>query len=165
MAETSLDPGALTGVLSEAKALETGDHGIETPLGRDSPLLEFVQLAFDQVFRSELGVGIANFSQAEKEEVVLLAEKKSGGPAVEGLLNLYVDVCNLWPDVLSFAYGGTSTDFLEFRTDLVPSLLGELDQLASAKNEEQLAETVKGAISTYSDAIAKASRRPRGTNG
>jgi len=155
--ERTVEPGLLATVQSEAAALAERKHPLDAPLGIKSELLEFTEQAFDQAFRSTLKIEVPDFTQAGKEEVLALARDKDPSPAVASLLNLYVDVCNIWPDVLSEAYGGSSAEFLEFRTELIPTLLAELIELAKEKEDEKLAKVSKDAAEAYSEGLERAS--------
>lgn len=136
----------------ETTALEKRSTALDAPLGRTSSLLEFVQQAFTQVFRSELGIEITGFTQNSKEEAVFL-EERIEDPVVDALLDSYVDLCNMWPDVLSPYYGGSPTDFLEFRTEFLPVLLYELRQLAEKRGWEVGAAKLRAAEERYERAI------------
>ncbi len=146
----------LDNVRREAADLKSDRHRIDDPLRTSPKLMEFIEETFNQAFRSQLGMGISGFTQADKEEVVLLSDESSPDGAVEDLLSLYVDVCNMWPDVLNQAYGGTTADFLEFRTELVPSILDSLAQLAEVRDDRDLHPAVLATRRDYGDAIAAA---------
>jgi hypothetical protein len=151
----TIAPQVLDNVRAEVVDLQNGSHRIDDALRHSVNLMEFVEESFNQVFRAEFKVGVSGFTQGDKEEVLLLSEEL-GEPAVEDLLRLYVDVCNMWPDVLNQAYGGTSADFLEFRTELVPSILVALEDWTEAHEDQALQEEVAKTRKEYEGAVSAA---------
>ena len=155
---TLVKPELLGAIREEAASISTKRDRLEEPLGLGSALLEFTEQTFDQALRTLLGVHVPDFTQAGKEEVLALAQRRaeSDREVSADLLNLYVDVCNIWPDVISETYGGSPGDFLEFRTELLPELLSELARLAESREESNLYQELVAARDAYSDALAAA---------
>lgn len=153
-----MNPEILDNVKAEAAEVRSKRHTIDAPLRTSPKLMEFVEEAFNQTFHEAIGVGVSGFTQADKEEVLLLSKEPPDkeAEAVEDLLRLYVDVCNMWPDVLNQAYGGTTADFAEFRTELIPHLLQSLGALAKARSDEDLQGEIGEIWEDYASAIADA---------
>jgi hypothetical protein len=156
---TLIKPELLETIRTEAAKLAANRNLLEEDLGTPSALLEFTEEAFDQSLYSLLGIHVPDFTQAGKEEVLGMAQKKDKGKRAKAndLLNLYVDVCNIWPDVMGESYGGSPSDFLEFRTELVPDLLSELARLtddAKTSDEAKLHQAILDAQNAYLQALA-----------
>jgi hypothetical protein len=152
----TIAPEVLDNVRAEAIDLRNNKHRIDDALRQSIGLMEFVEETFNQIFRTELRVGVSGFTQEDKEEILLLSGEPIEELAAEDLLRLYVDVCNMWPDVLNQAYGGTTADFLEFRAELVPSILAAVRDWAEARDDEALEGEVKEIWKEYKDAVAVA---------
>ena len=163
MADEIIKAEILAAVRSEGEQLESQERSLDDPLGKDSALMEFVEESFNQALHSQLGVGVSGFSQTDKEEALYMIEKvgdeKGGEGRVDDLVRLYIDACNMWPDVLSEAYGGSAADFLEFRTELVPSLLETLRDLAVDEGETDLGKEIEITWTSYAKAIATAGEK------
>lgn len=140
-----------------AKALEAGAESLDAPIRRHSTLMSFVEQAFAQSFRNRFGLDIMSFTQSDKDEV-LIAARDAKDRSPQKLVDLYVDVCNVWPDVLSQSYGGSTADFLEFRTETVPELLATLTDL-SRELGGALTERLDGAAHAYKRALGVARDR------
>jgi hypothetical protein len=126
---------------------------LDDPIGRDSGLMEFIEQAFAQTFLKKLDLEITSFTQASKDEVVIATREAELAAPLQELVDLYVDICNMWPDVLSQAYGGSSADFFEFRTQAVPETLGALKALSEAYDDKELTDALKTAKKNYDDAV------------
>src|SRR5690242_9785407 len=111
------DPAILAWLKEDAKALEAGIESLDDPVRRSSRLMSFIEQAFAQSFRNRFGLEIMSFTQGDKDEVLIAARDAKVEQPQKRLVDLYVDVCNVWPDVLSQSYGGSTADFLEFRTE------------------------------------------------
>jgi hypothetical protein len=150
-------PELLAGLEAETDKVQSGKQALNEPIKRTSGLMEFVQQAFAQAFNKKFGLRISSFSQSDKEEVVVAAGDEDEVEAeMRKLVDLFVDISNVWPDVLSQSYGGSSADFLEFRTQLVPETLETLQELTAARDEPALARQLAGAKSYYDEAIRTA---------
>jgi hypothetical protein len=152
------DPKILRWLEDDAKALEAGAETLDSPIRRHSNLMSFVEQAFAQSFRNRFGLDIMSFTQGDKDEVLIAAREAKVRSPQKRLVDLYVDVCNVWPDVLSQSYGGSTADFLEFRTETVPELLTALTGLSKDLGGP-LTEKLDGAARAYKRALEVARDR------
>jgi hypothetical protein len=146
------DPNILRWLEDEARALREGIEDWDEPVRRNSGLMSFVEQAFAQSFRHRFGIDIMSFTQSDKDEVLIAAREADLSQPHKRLIDLYVDVCNVWPDVLSQSYGGSTADFLEFRTETVPHILTALKEVA-AESDATLTERLADATRAYETAL------------
>lgn len=119
--------------------------------------MEFATEAFNQYFRAQLGVGVSGFSQADMDEVLFAASpERDSGSAIYRLVQLYVDFCSSWPDVLNVSYGGSPADFREFRSELIPSLLSSLAEVSEEGHEAAVTAAIEKAKDAYDEAVEEA---------
>lgn len=152
------NPSILSWLEEDATALIAGKESLDDPVRRSSKLMSFVEQAFAQSFRNRFGLDIMSFTQGDKDEVLIAAREARVEQPQKRLVDLYVDICNVWPDVLSQSYGGSTADFLEFRTETVPELLNALSQL-SAEHGGSLTQDLDKAARAYKVALKAARDR------
>jgi hypothetical protein len=148
-----VDPGIFSWLEADADRLKTGQERLDEPVRRNSDLMTFVEQAFAQSFRRRLGVEILSFTQNEKDEVLIATRDSDSDGAQKRLVDIYVDVCNAWPDVLSQSYGGGTADFFEFRTETVPALLSVLESLSGDAESSEWTRRLKTATRAYNEAL------------
>jgi hypothetical protein len=152
------DPEILRWLEADAEMLTAKKERLDAPVRRSSKLMSFVEQAFAQSFQRRFGLEIKSFTQGDKDEILIAAREAKGGPPQKRLIDLYVDICNVWPDVLSQSYGGSTADFLEFRTETVPEILAVLKEL-SADSVGPLTKRIEEATNAYKDAVEIARER------
>jgi hypothetical protein len=147
------DPKILSWLEAEAERLKSREEKLDEPVRRNSDLMTFVEQAFAQALRRRLGVEIFSFTQNEKDEVLIAARDIGSKGPQKRLVDVYVDVCNAWPDVLSQSYGGGTADFFEFRTETVPALLSVLESLSGDDEGSEWSRKLKAATRSYNEAL------------
>jgi hypothetical protein len=157
MTETSLwSEDLLIAVNTESARLANKQQALDAPLGHKSELVHFVEQAFSQVFKKVLHLNVTSFTQEDKEKAVILVEELDPPPELASLVDSYVDLCDMWPDVLGFDYGGSAADFLEFRSEFMPLFLERLSEFAAASDQRTLAGGTSKALKRYSKAVDSA---------
>jgi hypothetical protein len=155
---------AYAGEIERAKALPKG------PLKQKTPIVEFCRSFFAQFFENVLGQEITGVDsdtkleattkrlelQGEREHIAEPA--KAELDAKVALISSFEDLCEMWPDVLGFSYGGSASEYKRFHTTYVPELLGQIETWAGAAGETAIAERAKEALMVYKPAVTKFAR-------
>src|SRR5437764_556673 len=89
-------------------AAQLGKSGLSTksPLKQNAPIILFCQLFFQQFFDYEFGFALESVDQDTKQAVVALRieHEDAAKPEAVALMRSFEDLCDMWPDVLGFAY-------------------------------------------------------------
>ncbi len=163
MAEPPFKPEILKAVTREAGLLSEAKKLLGDPLGADSEIVDAIKQIFRQLLRAELGIKVAAFSQDEKQEAlerqIELEEDDVYHDWLPDLIELFEELCDRWPEVLDLRYGGTRSDFREFRVDYIPGLLSALQPWAGDRGYGDLEKRLREVDREYHRAIRRAAGR------
>jgi hypothetical protein len=153
----------LTPFQTEANRLRAHERYLSDPLKVDRGIVESTQQIFRHVLRNGLGVSVVSFSQDEKQEVLealgnMSESDADGSEDLEPFVELFAEFCDQWPDVIDISYGGSPSDFREFRAELVPELLDALTHWSQSRGQTKFAITLKSVYEDYKGAVAESSR-------
>jgi hypothetical protein len=155
---------AYAGEIETAKALPKG------PLKQKTPIVEFCRSFFAQFFENVLGQEITGIDSDTKLEATtkrleLEGERehtaepaKAELEAKVSLISSFEDLCEMWPDVLGFSYGGSASEYKRFHTTYVPELLAQIETWANAASEMAIAERAREALAVYKPAATRFAR-------
>jgi hypothetical protein len=104
---------------------------------------------------------VASFDQDEKQEALdgieqLVEADNRAFEYLEPIVELFATLCDDWPDIMDFSYGGSASDFRDFRVDMVPGLLEALEDWARSTGDSELATRIEPILASYKEAIAEA---------
>jgi hypothetical protein len=147
----------------EAQRLREHKSFLSDPLKGDRELVESTQQIFRQILREGLGLSIASFSQDEKQEALEALDgvdesNETITGYIEPFVELFAELCDQWPDVIDVSYGGSPSDFREFRVELVPALLEALANWVRVRGDSAFAEQTTRVHDAYVSAIEESSR-------
>jgi hypothetical protein len=151
------EPTLLHAVGDEIDRIHDEDEkatALDTALGRKSELVEFVQQVFEQIFRDRLGFAVTDFSQDRKEEALLLQTEVKDKRLLD-LLDSFTEVCDVWPEVLDTAYGGSPADFREFRTEFLPTFLERISRYAKALGDTTIEQKSDEVLERYQQMLSE----------
>jgi len=138
--------------------INKGKVSVKSPLKRTTPIVEFCRTFFQQFFENELGHEITSIDQQAKFEATHLRHDLDNNPetkALELLIGWFEELCDIWPDVLGFSYGGSATEFRNFHTIYVPRLLERLIVWAKARGFDEIVASAEEALRLYEPAVKK----------
>lgn len=156
--QLAVAPGLFDRVSQYAKQLSADGLSTKQPLKRDATIVVFCQTFFQQFFEHEFGHEITAVDRQAKEEAAALriaAEKKRGKKQAVALVRSFEDLCDIWPDVLGFTYGGLTTEFRRFHTTYIPRLLRRAEAWAKASDMPQIEKAAAAASKEWSAAAKR----------
>ena len=128
------------------------------PLKRDSTIVVFCQTFFQQFFEYRFAYEITAVDrQAKLDTSRLRVAAEANGTSAEAiaLVRSFEDLCDAWPDVLGFTYGGLSSEFRRFHTTYIPRLLQRIVAWANAENIPELSDAASRASSEWDKAAKR----------
>jgi hypothetical protein len=135
-----------------AEQLQRGEVDAKRPGKRPTPLVEFTRTFYQQFFEHEYGLEIQSVDQQTK---LLAVRKRIELESVEGnkpavlVIGWFEELCDMWPDVLGFSYGGSTGEYLRFHKSYVPRLLERVVKWATANGHTAVAEAAGKALEVY----------------
>jgi hypothetical protein len=147
--------GLFDRVRDYARQLAKDGLSSKKPLKRDATIIVFCQSFFQQFFEYKFGYEITAVDAQAKLEATRLrvaSEQNGTSPEAIALVRSFEDLCDMWPDVLGFTYGGLSTEFRRFHTSYIPRLLKRIGAWASADGLADIRTAARGASSEWTEA-------------
>lgn len=144
----------------ESYAKQLAEKGLpeKKPLKRDATVIVFCQAFFQQFFEYGFAHEItAVDAQAKLEAARLRIAAESDGALAEriAVVRSFEDLCDLWPDVLGFTYGGLSSEFKRFHTNFIPRLLDRIITWLKKDGFADLAERAESTRKGWRQAVKK----------
>ena len=163
-AAPSIAPGLFDLVVRYANDL--ADRGLSTrdPLKRDATIVVFCQTFFQQFFEYAFEYEITSIDQETKLEATRLrveGKRDGASPEAIALVRSFEDLCDMWPDVLGFTYGGLSSEFRRFHTKYIPALLERIVRWAVVVGLTAIEVAAKAALATWEQTAKKWSKPTR----
>jgi hypothetical protein len=153
-----VEPALFDLVTRYAEELNAGKVSAKTSLKRTTPIVEFCRTFFVQFFEHELDHEIIGIDQQAKFDATRMRIDLEDQPDSEPtrlLIGWFEELCDIWPDVLGFSYGGSASEFLRFHTSYVPRLLQRTQSWAEVRGYDELVERAKAALAAYEPALKK----------
>lgn len=137
------------------------------PLRRKTPIVEFCRTFFQQFFENVLDQEVTGIDQETKLEATtkrleLVEERDTAEEPAKTeittkikLISSFEDLCEMWPDVLGFSYGGSASEFKRFHTTYVPDLLEQIKTWATVADLPTLAERARAALESFKPAMRR----------
>jgi hypothetical protein len=141
-------------------AKQLGAKGLQEkkPLKRDAVVVVFCQAFFQQFFEYAFGHEITSVDAQAKAEAARLRITAEGNDALverAAIIRSFEDLCDLWPDVLGFSYGGLSTEFKRFHTTFMPRLLDRIVHWLKKDEFTELLTKAIAALDAWLEAVKK----------
>ena len=156
--EQPIAPGLFNLVRRYAKQLAASGLPKKDPLRRDATIVVFCQTFFQQFFATEFEYEIEAVDQESKREAARLrveAAKADTHKEALALVRSFEDLCDMWPDVLGFTYGGVSSEFRRFHVKYVPTLLDRITRWAASAGLEEIASAANDSLAEWTKAAKK----------
>jgi hypothetical protein len=150
--QSPVEPRLFSLIERYAVAIKNGEVDLGSPLRRDSPVVQFCIEFFHQFFEHELDLEIKGFNPQSKESAVrrrLELEQERDTAPTRQLILAFQKLCDSWPDILGFSYGGSRLEFRRFHAVYVPRLLHRIEVWAEAKKYSTIVEAVQSAARVY----------------
>jgi hypothetical protein len=157
-ASPPIEPRLFDLVTQYASAVTSGKTSTKGPLKKTTPIVEFCRTFFQQFFEHVLGREITGIDADAKLAAINLRldlEEKHGSESVRRLISSFEDLCEMWPDVLGFSYGGSASEFKRFNTAYVPELLGEIRDWAQEAGYPELVDRAGTALAAFESAATR----------
>jgi hypothetical protein len=139
-------------------AIEQGKVDTKKSVGRDTPVVQFCIAFFQQFFEHEHGLEITGIDETSKVAVIavrLKLKRRRNVDSTRRLFFLFQDLCDAWPDILGFSYGGSQTEFRRFHAVYVPRLISRIEIWARNHGYRQIADRAREAARVYVPAAKK----------
>jgi hypothetical protein len=128
------------------------------PLKRDAMVVVFCQAFFQQFFEYAFHHEITSVDAQAKVDASRLRIAAEGNDDLAdrvAIVRSFEDLCDLWPDVLGFSYGGLSTEFKRFHTTFIPRLLGRIIDWLKNDDFGELAARATRTHDAWREAVEK----------
>ena len=159
MATPAVEPNVFNFLDQHLMAVAAGKFDTTTAVKRETPIVEFCVTFFQQLFESEFReeiVAVDDTSKAQATRIRLRLKRTNVHLAKDGLVKLvssFEELCDLWPDVLGFAYGGSASEFQRFHYTYLPRLLERIEEWARAARQDKLLERAVAARARYAEVV------------
>jgi hypothetical protein len=156
--ELPVEPELFELVAQYARQIEAGEVSANDPLKRTTPIVEFCRTFFQQFFEHELNHEITGVDQQAQADAARLRgdlEDAKRDEPTRLLVGWFEELCEIWPDVLGFSYGGSTSEFRRFHTGYVVRLLERIQAWAKARGYKPLLDAAKKALAVYRPAVLK----------
>jgi hypothetical protein len=156
--ESPIALGLFDRVRDYARLLAKDGLSTKKPLKRDATIIVFCQTFFQQFFEYKFAYELTAVDAQAKLEATRLrvaAEQDGVGDEAIALVRSFEDLCDMWPDVLGFTYGGLSTEFRRFHVDYIPRLLKRISGWATADGLADIATAAQSASGEWDKAAKR----------
>jgi hypothetical protein len=147
-----VEPTLFSLVEQYADSINSGKVDAERGLPRDASIVVFCQTFFQQFFEHEYSLEITGTDGKSKSSAIRLRLRLEGehgkGPTTR-LIELFQDLCDAWPDILGWTYGGSEEEFEEFHVVYVPRLLKRIEAWAKEHGYDAIADRSRAAAKVY----------------
>jgi len=150
--EPPVDPRLFSLVTRYAKAIDAGKVSTKRPLSRDTLVVQFCVTFFQQFCEHEVGFEITGIDEKSKAAATRRRVKlgrQRNTMSTQHLLFSFEDLCDAWPNILGFGYGGSTAEFISFHTIYVPRLLERIVAWARDRGFEDVAKAAQSAADDY----------------
>lgn len=155
MTEPAVEPKVFDFLDDHLTSVASGKFDTNTAVKRETPIVDFCVTFFQQLFESqfrEVIVAVDDKSKTQATRVRLGLNGDEQGALVK-LVSSFEELCDLWPDVLGFAYGGSATEFQRFHYTYLPRLLERIETWAQDAEESVLLERVTKSRARYKEVV------------
>lgn len=155
MTAPAVEPKVFGFLDAHLASVAAGKFDTNTAVKRETPIVTFCVTFFQQLFESRFGeeiVAVDDTAKAQATRIRLGLDRKAEGALVK-LVSSFEELCDLWPDILGFAYGGSATEFRRFHYTYLPRLLERVEDWARVAPEDAILERVTRARARYKEVV------------
>jgi hypothetical protein len=138
--------------------LKEGRIDLRKPLKQSDLVVEFCRTFFQQFFENELTLEIVGVDQIARQQAARLRiglEQDASTKPTRDVIRSFEDLCDMWPDVLGFSYGGLPTEYRRFHATFMPRLLDRIIRWSKERGYSQIATAANTAKRDYAPAIER----------